>query len=98
MTPPVDVDAKALELRSHGDSFRSIAEALGFERSSGAIKAFNRALRQRPGPEQETLLADELRRLDRLEDRVRRNSSLEQPETERRLRALVRIRAMVSAA
>ena len=99
MTPPtVEVDDKVLALRSGGGSFKSIAATLGLEKSGTAIKAFNRALRRRPAAEQETLLADELHRLDELEARVRANTSLEGSESERRLRAIVRIRAMVSAA
>lgn len=96
--PAAEVDDKVLELRSHGGSFKSIAETLGFDKSGAAIKAFNRALRRRPASEQDALLADELHRLDRVEAKVRANTSLEAPEAERRLRAIVRIRAMVSAA
>lgn len=95
--PTTEVDDKVLELRSGGGSFKSIAETLGLEKSGAAIKAFNRALRQRPASEQETLLGDELHRLDQMEARVRANTSLEGSESERRLRAIVRIRAMVSA-
>lgn len=95
---PSEVDDKVLALRSGGGSFKSIAETLGLEKSGTAIKAFNRALRRRPSSEQETLLADELHRLDQMEARVRANTSLEGPESERRLRAIVRMRAMVSAA
>lgn len=95
--PEIEADDKVLEMRSHGGSFKSIAETLGFEKSGTAIKAFNRALRRRPASEQETLLAGELHRLDRMEARVRANTALETPEVERRLRAIVRIRAMVSA-
>ena len=96
-TPETSVDEQVLQLRSGGGSFKSIAETLGFEKSGGAIKAFNRALRRRPQPEQETLLADELHRLDQMEARVRANTALEGPDADRRLRAIVRIRAMVSA-
>lgn len=96
--PTAEVDDKVLVLRSGGGSFKSIAETLGLEKSGTAIKAFNRALRRRPVSEQETLLADELHRLDVLEARVRANTSLEGSECDRRLRAIVRIRAMVSAA
>lgn len=96
--PATEVDDRVLELRSRGGSFKSIADTLGLEKSGAAIKAFNRALRRRPPSEQETLLADELTRLDRMEARVRANTELEATESARRLRAIVRIRAMVSAA
>jgi hypothetical protein len=97
VTPTHDVDDKVFELRRQGSSFKAIAKAIGFRGSSGAMRAFNRSLRRHPAEDQATLLAEELHRLEGIEARVRANTALEAAEAERRLRAVARIRAMVSA-
>lgn len=97
MTPTDDIDDKAFVLRCQGHSFKAIARAIGFRRSTGAMKAFNRSLRRHPAEDQATLLAEELHRLEGIEARVRANTTLEAAEAERRLQAVARIRAVVSA-
>ncbi|MFP5378101.1 MAG: hypothetical protein ACLGIO_15140 [Acidimicrobiia bacterium] len=97
MTPTHDVDDKVFELRRQGSSFKAIARAIGFRGSSGAMRAFNRSLRRHPAEDQAALLAEELHRLEGIEARVRANTALEAAEAERRIQAVARIRAMVSA-
>ena len=92
-----DVDDQVLEMRSQGRSFKKIAKVLGFDSTSGPIKAFNRSLRRRPTEEQASLLAQELDRLQTLEQQVRADTTTPREEVDRRLRAVTRIRAIVSA-
>jgi hypothetical protein len=90
-------DSSVLQLRREGRSFGSIAKALGFERSSQANEAFNRALRELPGDEQVTLRVEENVRLDALETRLRANAELETDEVDRRLRTIARLRQVLMA-
>ena len=103
LTPGADlaesagVDQQALTLRSQGKSFAAIAEALGLERGAEANRAFVRALRREPSDRRKTIRSEESRRLDRMAERVRANGSLSAEVTDKRLRAIERLRTSMMA-
>ena len=66
-TDSVEQDLQALRLRRDGRSFSAIARELSLGRAIDANDAFNRALRRCPEEERKEVVAEELRRLDRLE-------------------------------
>jgi len=57
-------DRRALDLRREGKSFSAIARVLEFSRAVDANEAFNRALRRCPDDERQTIVDQELGRLD----------------------------------
>ena len=67
LTDVVERDREVLDLRRKGRSFSSIARELSLERAVDANEAFNRALRRCPDREHKEIVAEELRRLERLE-------------------------------
>ena len=66
-TDSAEQDLQVLSLRRKGRSFSSIARELSLVRAVDANEAFNRALRRCPDKERKKAVAEELRRLDRLE-------------------------------
>jgi hypothetical protein len=90
-------DEQALTLRSQGRSFGAIATAVGFDRAHHAHAAFNRALRRKPAKEQAALRAQELGRLDEVAANIRANPDWDHQEVVRRLKAVDRLKAAVSA-
>jgi hypothetical protein len=70
-TDSVEQDLQVLQLRRKGRSFSSIARELSFDRAVDANEAFNRALRRCPDEERKEVVAEELRRLERLESAAR---------------------------
>jgi hypothetical protein len=91
------IDDQVLELRGHGRTFAAIARTVGLERADDAVLAFNRALRRRPPDEQDGLRRAEVARLDRWELRIRDDEQLDEATTERKLRAIARLRTRLLA-
>jgi hypothetical protein len=87
-----DLDDRVLALREEGRSFAGIARQLGFDGTTHANAAFNRALRRLPVAEQEDVRSHEMVRLDALGERLRKRSDLDETELARRMRSLDRLR------
>ena len=90
-TDSVEQDSQVLLLRRKGRSFSSIARELALGRAVDANEAFNRALRRCPDKERKEVVAEELRRLDRLESAGRSNG--DKAAAEKRERAIKGLRA-----
>lgn len=91
--PAVNVDEQALSLREANASYSTIARRLGLKRATDAHRAFIRAISSRSGEEQQTLVAHEHARLDRLEVRIRDRDAAAPDKIEHRLLAVGRLRA-----
>jgi hypothetical protein len=87
----VEKDEEVLHLRRKGRSFSAIARELSFERAVDANEAFNRALRRCPDEERKKVVAEELRRLDRLESASGSNG--DEATAKKRERAIKALRA-----
>jgi hypothetical protein len=85
-------DDEVMELRSRGRSYARIARDLGFDRTSQASEAFNRAIRGRPVEERAALRDEENQRLDALAELTRRRPGLSAEDVERRLRTIETLR------
>jgi hypothetical protein len=90
-------DEQALDLRVQGQSFPSIAEALGYDRPLMARQAFIRALRRKPEAVRADLRRQEMARLDAMADVFRSSQNLDAEQIAQRLRALDRLREMLLA-
>ena len=90
-TELVTQDRQALDLRRKGRSFSAIARELSFERAVDANEAFNRALRRCTAKERKEVVAEELRRLDRLESASHSNG--DEAAAKKRERAIKGLRA-----
>jgi|SRR5579864_6792254 len=90
-TDRAEQDLKVLLLRRKGRSFSSIARELSFERAVDANEAFNRALRRCPDQERKEVVAEELKRLDRLESAGAPNG--DEAAAKKRERAIKGLRA-----
>jgi AraC-like DNA-binding protein len=90
-------DDRVLELREKRRSFAAIAQIVGYDRTSEAPAAFNRALRRRPPKEQAAVRDAELARLDSMAQRVRENKELTAADAARRLGVVDRLRARLLA-
>jgi len=88
----IAVDEQALELRSSGKSFSAIAKALGLERAHDANDAFNRALRRLSPKAKKTVREAEAGRLEALATKVKGRTDLTPEQTNKRLRAVERLR------
>ncbi|MDQ1374105.1 MAG: hypothetical protein QOJ09_1443 [Actinomycetota bacterium] len=86
------VDEQALELRSSGKSFSSIAKALGLERAHDANEAFIRALRRKAPKARKVLREAEAGRLEALATKVKARDDLTPEQTKKRLRSVERLR------
>lgn len=95
MSPAATDGDRVIELRSEGNSFKSIAETLGLKRSVEAFGVFVDAVaRQSPG-ERARLRAEENTRLDTLERRVQRNPDT--AERDRKIASIGRLRKRLAA-
>jgi hypothetical protein len=97
VTDTVERDAEALQLRTSGKSFASVARALGYEKARDANLAFNRALRRLPGGELDAARVAEGKRLDKLVVRINTSADLSDDESTRQLRVVDRLRARLLA-
>jgi hypothetical protein len=93
----VAVDDQALDRRVKGEAFTAIAKALGLDGSLDANRAFNRALRRRPPPEQATIRKQEGHRLDRMAKAVEANEALSAEQAAKRLHTIEQLRARLAA-
>jgi hypothetical protein len=93
-----DLDDRALELRTQGHAFGTIARELGLANAPLAVEAFARALRTRPSEERERLQRDEDARLDALAEHVRGDDSLDAETKQKRLQFIERMRGALRAA
>lgn len=87
-------DSEVLALREAGRSYSTIAKQVGFAKLSEAPKAFNRALRRRSAAEQDTLTQAETARLDDLELKVRSDKALSADDSQKKLKAVDRLRTL----
>ena len=85
-------DNLALQLRSRGQSYGSIAKHLGLDHTWLAVAGFNRALRRQAPLEQDRLRQQESERLSRLTTSVQHNEALDDATRRRRLDAVERLR------
>jgi hypothetical protein len=86
------VDRDALGLREEGRSFAAIARTIGLKRAADAREAFLRELRSRPADERGGLVEREMKRLDKLEARIRARDAEEPDKLKTRLGALAAMR------
>ena len=85
---------RVIELRSEGNSFGSIAKAVGLKRSLDAFGAFVTALATRSAAQQTKLRAEENQRLDALEQRIRQQS--DSADRDRRIASVRKLRQRLS--
>lgn len=85
-------DEQALQLRSSGKSFSTIAKTLGYERSHHANEAFLRALRRKPAAARSDLRDAEAARLEALATKIQARDDLSPAQAQKRLRAVERLR------
>ena len=85
-------DEQALALRSSGKSFSTIAKTLGYDRSHEANEAFLRALRRKPAAARSDLRDAEAARLEALATKIQARDDLSPAQTQKRLRAVERLR------
>ena len=69
VTPGRDVDEEVVARHERGDSYASVASAVGLKRATDAHAAFVRVMRRRPDAERAALAQRESARLDQLEQR-----------------------------
>jgi hypothetical protein len=91
-----DRDQIVLDLRSTGRSFAFIARTLNMANARDARAAFVRAVQQSPAEDRPRLRGEELSRLQKLEDGLRRDSSLAPFDRDRQLDILKRLRAQLT--
>jgi hypothetical protein len=89
------VGDRVIALRSEGSSFAAIAKTIGVERSSDAFGVFLDAVARRPAAEKKELRAEESKRLDALERRLRKNGDADQRE--RKVASLGKLRQRLAA-
>jgi len=90
--PTQDIDAQVLAMRESGTSFSAIARRLEMNRAIDAHRSFVRALGSEDGPERRQRVANEVLRLDRLEQRIRDRDAADPAKLERRLVGLNNLR------
>ena len=98
-TPSPDhtlVGDRVIELRSEGNSFGSIAQSVGLQRSLDAFAAFVTGVATRPPAEQTKLRAEENTRLDKLERRIQKQP--DGADCDRRLASVGKLRRRLSPA
>jgi hypothetical protein len=91
----LQVGDRVIALRSEGSSFAVIAKTIGVERSSDAFGVFVDAVARRPAAERTKLRAEESKRLDVLERRLRQNSDADQRD--RKVASLSKLRQRLAA-
>ena len=89
------VGDRVIALRSEGRSFAEIAKEIGAKRSLDAFGVFVDAIARRPAAERKKLRAEENKRLDVLERRMRQNGDAE--ERDRKLASVQRLRQRLAA-
>jgi hypothetical protein len=97
MTTDATDDERVLALRSQGRSFVAIASELGMGSASLAYAAYQRALRGKSPQQRDAYRRHELERLDQWAERLRAERSDGDPDAERKLVAIERLRAVVLA-
>ena len=95
MTPTATDGDRVIELRSEGNSFASIAQTIGLERSLQAFSVFVEAVAKRPPAEQTRLRAEENQRLDKLEQRAQRHP--DEAERDRKIASIGKLRKRLAA-
>jgi hypothetical protein len=88
------VGDRVLAMRSEGESFGHIAEAVGVQRSVDAFGLFVDAVGRRPARERSRLRAEENARLDVLERRLQRIGDVGQRD--RKLASLAKLRQQLA--
>jgi hypothetical protein len=68
---------------------------LGLDRAADAQRAFWRALRRLPAADAEPVREEELSRLDRLTERVRADTSMNDMDRARQLKTIERMRGQI---
>jgi hypothetical protein len=97
MTEPSEaIDGEVLRLRSSGQAFARISRDLRLDKPVDAQRAFQRAVRRLPGPEQEEVYRQESARLDRLAEKVNANVDKAPEEKTRQLAAVERLRGLLT--
>ena len=89
------VGDRVIVLRSEGSSFTAIAKTIGVERSADAFGMFLDAVARRPPAEKRKLRAEENKRLDVLERRLRQNGDADQRD--RKVALLLKLRQRLAA-
>jgi hypothetical protein len=89
------VGDRVIALRSEGKSFAAIAKTIGVERSLDAFRLFLDAIARRPPAERKKLRAEENKRLDVLERRLRQNDDADQRD--RKLASMNKLRQRLAA-
>jgi hypothetical protein len=95
--PSQAIDGEVLRRRSSGQAFARISRELRLERPLDAQRAFQRAVRRLPRPEQDTVCQQESARLDRLAETVNADTDKPPEEKARRLAAVERLRALLTS-
>jgi hypothetical protein len=90
------VDAEVLRLRGSGRTFVGISRELGLDRPSEAQMAFQRAVRRLPDVERAQVREDEKSRLDRLEAKVKADSTRPADLQARQLATIDRLRGLLA--
>jgi hypothetical protein len=91
------IDGEVLRLRGCGRAFARISRDLQLERPLDAQRAFRRAVRRLPRPEQDTVRQQESARLDRLAEKVNADTDKTLEEKARRLAAVERLRRVLTS-
>ena len=94
---PSEADQTVLELRRAGRSFAFIARTLKLGKPREANAAFLRAIAQAPAGDRKKLRAEEMGRLQKLEDTIRANGELAPFDLDRQLGVLKQLRAQLQA-
>ena len=89
------VGDRVIALRSEGRSFAAIATTIGVGRSLDAFGLFVEAVARRPAAQRTKLRAEENKRLDVLERRMRQNG--DPAERDRKLASVGRLRQRLAA-
>ena len=89
------VDEQVLQLRGQGQAYARISRDLGLQRAAEAQKAFRRALRRLPTSDAKRVRSEELARLDHLAERVRADTSRNEPDRDRQLKTIELLRVQI---
>ena len=94
-TEELRIGERVIALRSDGKSFAAIAKAVRCGRSLDAFGLFVEAVARRPAAQRTKLRAEENKRLDVLERRMRQNG--DPAERDRKLASVGRLRQRLAA-
>jgi hypothetical protein len=87
-----ELERRALDLRTAGKTYASIARELGLAKAKDAHEIFSRAVRGRPQKERTRLRAAECERLDALARKAEERADLSPDQRRKRLRSIERLR------